>query len=49
MTAKPLGSKIMDSHTSYREFLGANSPIYNERMKRIVKKDFTDIKKTGIF
>lgn len=49
MTAKPFGSKIIDNHTSYRQFLGANSPIYNERMKRIIKKDFTQIRKTGIF
>ena len=49
MTAKAFGSKIIDSHTSYREFLATNNPPFNEKMKRIVKKNFKTIKEAGIF
>lgn len=49
MTAKSFGSKIIDSHTSYKEFLSTNNPLFNERMKRIVNQDFTSIREANIF
>ena len=49
MTAKALGSKIFEDRNSLKELMSANNPLFNERMKRIVNKNFERIRELGIF
>jgi len=49
MTAKALGSKIFEDRNSLKELMSANNPLFNERMKQIVNKNFERIRELGIF
>ena len=48
-TAKPFGSKLIDSHTSYKQFLTNNNPIFNDRIKKISKKNLNTVGQLEIF
>lgn len=48
MTAKVIGSKVLDSRLSVKELLSTNNPFFNERMKGIVNKNFENIEQTRI-
>ena len=41
--AKPFGSKLIDSHTSYKQFLTNNNPTFNQRIKKIVSRDLSAV------
>lgn len=49
MTAKALGSKVFEDRSSVQQLMAANNPLFNERMKRIVNKNFVAIKESGVF
>ena len=44
MTAKALGSKVFEDRNSLKELMSANNPLFNERIKRIVNKNFERIR-----
>lgn len=49
MTAKALGSRIFEDRTSLKELMSNNNPLFNERMKHILNKNFESIRQAGIF
>ena len=49
MSAKALGSKIFEDRSSLKQLMSTNNPQFNQRMKRIVDKNFEAIRQTGIF
>ncbi len=49
MSAKALGSKVFEDRISVKQLIEANNPLFNERMKRIVNKNFVAIKELGVF
>lgn len=49
MSAKPFGSKLIDTHVSYKTFLTNNNPVFNQRMKRILNHNYQHIADRHIF
>ena len=49
MSAKSFGSKLIESHQSYKTFLTNNNPIFNQRMTKIMNKNYTTIQMLNVF
>ena len=48
-SAKSFGSKLIDSHQSYKTFLTNNNPVFNEKMGKIMNKNFHTVELLHIF
>jgi len=49
MSTKALGSKIFEDRNSLKQLMSTNNPLFNERMKCIVNKDFEGVRQAGVF
>ena len=49
VSAKSFGSKLIDSHQSYKTFLTNNNPVFNQRMAKIMNKNYTTVEMLHVF
>ena len=49
VSAKSFGSKLIDSHQSYKTFLTNNNPVFNQRMSKIMNKNYQTIEMLNVF
>jgi hypothetical protein len=49
MDAKPFGSKLIDTHVSYKQLLTNNNPSFNQKMKKILNRNYDRIEQLQIF
>lgn len=48
-TAKVTGSRILEDRTSLKAYVSGNNAAFKQRIASITKKDYSRIKKLGIF
>jgi hypothetical protein len=48
-TAKVTGSRILEDRTSLRAYVVGNNATFNQKITQITKKDYSRLKKLGIF